>query len=201
MILILDNNKERRHGIYLSLFIKKYIVSEQALEYMDFYTKPYLTVYLDPTYDDIKKIKKEDTLCVIVKNNVNFPVHDWMVIIPNDKNIAKNIIKIYEERCPYNKGREIIGIMGLEGNLFALGGTFIHLTPKQFKIARLLIYNSEKRFPLYDICHYVDFNTDPEKGFIMMVEDLNLKCRKAGREDLIKCADDKYFISPGVVYY
>lgn len=201
MILILDNNKERRHGVYLSLFMKKYIVSEQPIEYMDYYTKPFLTVYIEPTYEEMQKIKKEDTLCIVAKNNIDFPVSSFMIIIPNDKNIARNIIKIYEERCPFNKGREIIGIMGLEGNVFALGGTFIHLTPKQYKIARLLIYNPDKQFPLYDICNYVDFNTDPEKGFEMMVEDLNLKCRKAGREDLIKCKNNKYYISPGVINY
>ena len=201
MILILDNNKERRHGVYLSLYMKKYIVSEQPLEYMDFYTKPFLTVYIEPTREEIWKIKQEDTISVIVKNRITYPIPSWLTVIPNDKNIAKNIIKIYEEKCPYNKGREIIGILGMEKNLFALGGTFIHLTPKQYKIARLLIYNPNKQFPLYDICHYVDFNTDPEKGFAMMVEDLNIKCRKTGREDLIKSKNGKYFISPSVINY
>ena len=44
MILILDNYIDRRHGVYLSLYMKKYIVAEQSLRDMDFYTKPFLTL-------------------------------------------------------------------------------------------------------------------------------------------------------------
>ena len=201
MILILDNYIDRRHGVYLSLYMKKYIVAEQSLRDMDFYTKPFLTLYIDPSYKDIKKIKNENTICVVAKNYIKEPLPSFMIVIPNDNNIAKNVMAIYDEKCPHNKGREVIGIMGLEGRSFALGGTFIHLTPKQYKIVRLLVYNPDKQFPLYDICSYVDFNTDTEKGFLMMVEDLNIKCRKAGRETLIKCKNFKYFISPEVINY
>ena len=53
MILLLDNNEFRRHDIYMSLYMKKYIVAEHALEYMDYYTKPFMTVYINPTTSEL----------------------------------------------------------------------------------------------------------------------------------------------------
>ena len=201
MILLLDNNEFRRHDIYLSLYMKKYIVAEHALEYMDYYTKPFMTVYINPTTSELEKIKNEDTLCVVAKNNLKFKVPEWMTVIPLDKNTAKEIMRIYDEKCPYGKGRDIIGIIGIEGRKFALGGTYVYLTPKQMKVVKVLLYNREKTFPLYDISSYIDFRTEPEKGFLMMISDLNMKCRNAGRENIIKHHKGQVCICPGVAFY
>ena len=201
MILILDNNEYRRHDIMMSLFMKKYIVADQPIEYMDFYTKPFLTVYVNPTTEQLKKIKNEDTVCIVAKNRMTIVPPPWMRVIPLDKNVAKTVMQIYDELCPYGKGRDVIGIIGIEGKKFTIGGAYVNLTPKQMKAVKVLLYNRDKKFQLYDISSYLDFNTDPERGFILMVDDVNSKCRNSGRESLIKWKDNYYFISPDVAYY
>ena len=201
MILLLDNNQYRSHDVLLSLFMKKYTVAEQSIDDMDYYTKPFLTVYLNPTVQQIHKIKNEDTICVVAKNNLSVQTPPWMHVIPLDKNVAKAIMQIYEENRCFDKGREIFGILGLEGRLFTIGGAYVHLTPRQMKALKIFLYNPNKQFALYDISSYLDFNTDREYGFIKMVEDINYKCRRAGRETLIVCKHGKYFISTSVLEY
>ena len=201
MILIFDNNEYRRHDILMSLFMKKYIVAEQPIEYMDYYTKPFMTVYINPNTEQLKKIKDENTVCIVAKNRMTIVPPPWMRVIPLDKNVAKTVMQLYDELCPYGKGRDVIGIIGIEGNEFTVGGTYINLTPKQMKAIKILLYNRDKKFQLYDISSYLDFNTDPEKGFITMVDDINSKSRNSGRESVIKWKDNYYFISPDVAYY
>ncbi|MBQ8145351.1 MAG: hypothetical protein IJ039_01065 [Clostridia bacterium] len=201
MILLFDNNQYRRHDILLSLFMKKYIVAEQPLDDMDFYTKPFMTVYLNPTEAQMKKIKKEDTLCVVAKNNVIGKTPDWMEIIPLDKNTAKSIMKIYDEKCPFGKGREIFGALAMEGKRFAFGGIYFHLTPKQMKAIKILLYNPHKKFELYDISSYLEFNTDKEIGFSTMIDEINMRCKKVNREKLVLREGSRYYINPNIIFY
>lgn len=200
MILLLDNNVYRRHDVFLSLFIKRYIVSEQLLDDMDCYTKPFLTVYLNPTEAQLKKIKNEDTICVVAKNNVTCNVPKWMEIIPLDGNVAKNVMRIYDERCQYGKGREIFGVLAMEGKRFAYGGIYFHLTPKQMNAIKILLYNPSKKFELYDISSYLKFNTDNEIGFATMIDEINMRCKKVNREKLVLREGSKYFINPNIIY-
>lgn len=199
MILILDNNEYRRHDVMLSLFIKKYLVAEHPLSEMDYYVKPFMTVYINPLTDELKKIKNEDTVTVVVKSNPPRNLPPWMHVIPNDKNVVKNIVRIYEEKCTLNKGREIFGIICIEGLYFTMGGAYIYMTKKQMDIIRLMLYNNKKTFNLYDISSYFKFNTDKEYGFYKAVRNINYKCRLADREPIILYKDDKYWINPAVL--
>ena len=201
MILLLGNNEWTRHDIYLSLFIKKHLVSEQRLEDMDYLTKPYITVYINPTLTEINKIKNENTISIIAKNNITAKVPSWMRVIPLDNSTPKRIMEIYEENRTFDKGREVIGILGLEGKLFAMGGAYIRMTQKQLKIIRFLLYNAGKRFSSYDISNYFEFNGDREACFHQQVDDINYRCKRQYKEKLILYQDDKYFISPTVLEY
>ena len=201
MILILDNNKYRRHDIYLSLFMKKYIVAEHSLDNMEYYTKPFMTVYINPTSEQIEKIKNEDTLTIIAKNNFPAKPKEWMNVIPLDKNLSNEIIKLYEQNCIYGRGREIVGVTGMEGKYFTVGGSYMNLTPKQLNVIKLFMYNPNKKFELYDASSYFDFNADREEGFMRLVHVLNSKSIKLGKEILIKCENNKYFISPELITY
>jgi hypothetical protein len=202
MILLLDNNQYRRHDVFLSLFMKKYIVAEQQLDDMDFYTKPFLTVYLNPTEAQLKKIKKEDTVCVVAKNNVTTILPDWIELIPLDKDVSKNIMEIYDKKCPYGKGREIFGAIAMEGRHFAFGGIYFHLTVKQMKAIKILLYNPHKKFELYDISSYLEFNTaDSEAGFATMIDEINGRCKRVNREKLVLRDGSRYYINPDIIFY
>ena len=177
MILVLGNNEWSRHDILMSLFRKKYYVAEQLIDDAEFLTKPILTVYINPTTAQIKRIKKEKTICVVAKNNfIGAP--DWMYVIPYDNTTSKRIVEIYDANCNYGKGREVFGILGLEKNKFTMGGAYIHMTPKQLKAIKILLYNSEKKFSSYDISSYFDFIGDRENSFLEMVREINYQCRR-----------------------
>lgn len=200
MILVLGNNEWSRHDILMSLFRKKYYVAEQLIDDAEFLTKPILTVYINPTTAQIKRIKKEKTICVVAKNNFT-GAPDWMYVIPYDNTTSKRIVEIYDANCNYGKGREVFGILGLEKNKFTMGGAYIHMTPKQLKAIKILLYNSEKKFSSYDISSYFDFIGDRENSFLEMVREINYQCKRAGREKLICYENDKYYISPRVLDY
>lgn len=201
MILLLDNNEYRRRSIYATLYSKKYIVTAQPLTEAEYLTKPFLTVYINPTQSQIERIRKENTICVVAKNGFQGTAPSWMRVIPLDNSLTRRIIGLYEELCPYNKGREIFGILCIEGNKFALGGAYLQLSYRQKRLVRFLAYNKEKEFQLFDISSYFDFYTDKDEGFIKMVSEINKRCKRIFKEPLIHCHNETYSISPSVINY
>ena len=195
MILILDNDKVRRHDVWLSLYMKKYIVAEQSIDDASLYTKPNMTVYIDPSDEQIEMIRNEDTITVIATNKLEDTIPDWIKVVPLNNKIALNIIEIFEECCQYGKGRELFGVLGLEGKQFAYGGKYINMTPRQINIIKLFLYNSSKTFARYDASSYFDFDCDKEDGFISAIEKLNNKCKVEGRERLILSEKGIYWIN------
>lgn len=201
MILLLGNNECVRHDILLSLFMKKYYVSEHRIDEGICLTKPFMTVYINPNSTEIQKIKNEKTFCVVAKNNMPIKAPLWMHVIPYGNTTAEHIMELYEKNCPFGKGREIFGILCLEGKKFCIGGAYVHMPPKQLKAIKILLYNSGKQFSSFDICSYFDFVNDPISNFGQMVHEINYQCRRAGREKIIIAKNDKYYINPDVINY
>lgn len=199
MILLLGNNECVRHDVLMSLFIKKYYVTEHLIEDAVCLTKPFMTVYLNPSSIQLSKIKNENTVCVVAKNNMRTEAPPWMHVIPYGKDTAREIMRIYEEKCIYGKGREIFGIICMEGKRFAIGGAYVYLTPKQLKAIKILIYNSDKAFSSYDLSSYFDFVGDADTNFKRMMYEINNQCRRKGREFPIVYENDRYRISPNVL--
>ena len=137
----------------------------------------------------------------MVKNNVGNIAPHWMTVIPYEKNIVRDIIRIYKEKCPYGKGREVFGIMCMDKRKFAIGGAYVHMTSKQLNAIKILTYNYPKKFSLYHISSYFKFNADREDCFVRMVQEINYQCKRAGREKLIYCNKEVYYISPNIMNY
>lgn len=199
MILLLGDNEYVRHDILLSIFMKKYYVAEHRVEDADCLTKPFLTVYINPTREQLSKIKEEKTICVVAKNNVHIKPPAWMTVIPLGKNTAKDIMDIYEARCSFGKGVEVFGIVCLENMRFAIGGAEVYMKPRQLMALKILLYNNDKRFSSYDISSYFDFLSDKEVCFANMVREINFQCRRVGREDPIIHKGNEYYINPEVL--
>lgn len=202
MILILDNNEYRRHTVYLSLYRRKCLVSEQSIDDMDYYTKPNMTVYLNPTQSQVSRIRKEDTICVIATNKKDIKLENWMIRIPLDNSVAVSIYNIFNEKCKYGNELEIFGIVCMREKEFALGGVLIKLTKRERQIVRLFLYNAGKKFNSYDACNYFDFAGEAEKCFIDAIYEINLKCVKgAHRIPLFLHNAGVYYVNPEVLDY
>ena len=199
MILLLGNNEFIRHDILMSLYSKKYYVSEHLIEDAVCLTKPFMTVYINPNSEQLAKIQNENTVCVVAKNSMPFATPAWMTVIPYGKDTAKDIMKIYEERCNYGKGREVFGIICMEGKKFAIGGAYVYMTPKQLKAIKILIYNCDEKFSSYDLSSYFEYVGDSVVRFKQMVYEINNQCKRVGREAPISYQNDKYFINPEVL--
>ena len=201
MILIVDNNEYRRHDIWLSIFMKKYIVSEQSFYDAECCTKPILTAYINPSLSEIEKIKQEDTICVVAKNNLKLKPPAWMHVVPLDRDTPKRIMEIYDANFDHLKGREVIGIIGIEGDKFTLGGTYINFNKHQLLILKMLIFNPKKTFELWDLLGYSNLQGNREANLMETVTRINRRCRVAHREELVIAKNEKYRINPNVLKY
>ena len=201
MILLLGNNENFRHNVLLSLFMKKYCVAEHSIEECEYLTKPFLTVYINPTIEQIHKIKHENTITVVAKNDLRCSVPEWIRVIPYGQDTVNSIINIYEENCTFAKEIESFGIISLEDNKIAIGGAYIRMTTKQLNAVKILLYNKDKLFSSYDISSYFGNTSDAIVSFELMVQEINFQCKRAGREKLICYENDKYFISPEMLDY
>ena len=202
MILILDNNEYRRHDIFMSLYAKKCTISAHSIDDAEYYTKPNLTAYINPSDEELKGIKNEDTLCIVATNRKNLKLPDWITVIPLDACVGKSIYTIYNEKINYGKGREIFGIACMEGNKFALGGVYVKFSPRERQIIKLFMYNPSKKFMAYDACGYFNFDGDPEIRFEAAVCKINIKCvQRSNRIPLILSKGGNYYINPEVINY
>ena len=97
MLLIIDDNDFRRHDLCWSFDYKGVIFSSQTYEYVDFYTKPFMTLYVNPSYSQLAKIKNENTITIVAKNNLRGKLPPWMIHMPIDKDLVNNVVRLLEE--------------------------------------------------------------------------------------------------------
>ena len=203
MILIIDNNEERRKDIAIWLRMKGYIVSTISFEYMDYYTKPNVTVYINPSNKIVPLLKNTDTISVIFSERKSISFPDWSINIFSLKNIASEIIKIYEAKCPYEKKNEIdvLGYACMKNAEFALGGKIIKLSKREKQLVSLFMFNHSKKFNIYDLVNYFDLRSNPESNILNSIYKLNKKMLEANREKLIIVDKDVCYFNHEISNY
>lgn len=203
MILIVDDNVERRNNLTIWLRMKGYVVSEIPYEYMDFYTKPILTAYINPQNKMIDSIKNADTISVIFSERKSINLPSWSINVPSLKNIANEIMKIYDEKCPYQKEDkiDIVGYACMKNGEFALGGKILSLSLREKQLLSLFMFNSKKKFNLYDVVNYFVLRSNPETNMLNAIYLLNRKAVKANREKMIIVNKDVCYFNPEIANF
>ncbi len=203
MILIIDNNEERRKNLCIWLRVKHYIVSGISYDDMDYYTKPFMTVYINPSRKNLPYIKNEDTISVIFTERRSYELPEWCINISTLKNIANEIIQIYEEKCKYQKPNkvDVLGYACMKNGIFALGGKIINLSAREKQIVSLFMYNYPKKFSLYDAANYFAISNNQEYNFEHSLYTLNKKMKDADREKIILTENDTCFLNPEIANY
>ncbi|MBQ8545899.1 MAG: hypothetical protein IJ437_03035 [Clostridia bacterium] len=203
MILIVDNNEERRRNVTIWLRVKGYLVSCIGYDDLKYSTKPFMTVYVNPARDYIDKIKNKDTISVIFseRNSINLP--EWSINISSLKSISKDIMELYEESCSFQRTDkvDIIGYACMKDGQFALGGKVIRLSPREREIISLFMFNYPKKFELYDAINYFRITDNQEEKFLNAIYLLNKKAQANDREKIIINENNTFYFNPKIGNY
>lgn len=195
MMLILDNNEYRRHDLCLDLEDRGIIVAERTIKEANDYVKPAITVYINPSTEEINKIRNDNTLTIIVKRNTALKLPCWMKILPFDKSLRDNLAEIAYAKFGKKEDRRFYGVVLFHNRTFVIGGAKIFLSKREREIARFFLINGGKKFYSFDVCDYIYFRVNPEENFEKSVRKINAKCRRLNREPLILLKGCKYSLN------
>lgn len=203
MILIIDDNEERGKNTCIWLRVKGYIVSHIGYENMKYYTKPFMTVYINPPHKFIDEIKNEETISIIFTERKSVTIPQWCIGILSLKNIANEVERIYLEKCPYNKDDkvDVLGYACMKNSLFGLGGEVFKLSNNQKQLIQLFMYNYPKKFNLYDAIGYFRLLNNSETKLINRIYSLNRKAKCRNREKIIVLENDVCYFNPQIANY
>lgn len=188
MILVVDNNDERRKNTITWLRVKGYMSSGIKYDMLSCYTKPFLTVYVNPTASEADEIKNSpDTISVFICDRPSVTLPPWAIGVTTLTLPHLSIMKIFDERFDHLKTDqiEIVGYACMKNNNFALGGELIELTRLEYLIVSFFMINKNKCFKIYDCSSYFNFKANPEENFIKAIQRINAKCKRALRPPLI----------------
>ncbi len=203
MILIVDDNEERAKNTCIWLRVKGYIVSRIGYENMKYYTKPFMTVYINPPHKYINEIKNEETISILFTERKTVKIPEWCIGVLSLNNIANEIEKIYLEKCPYNKNDkvDVLGYACIKNSLFGLGGEVFKLSNSQKQLIQLFMYNYPKKFNLYDAIGYFRFSNNPEINLVNRIYCINRKAKSRNREKILIFENDVCYFNPKIANY
>ena len=204
MILILDDNQFRRKSVFDRLRLNGYMVSAQEYSVGMYMVKPVLTVFVNPTNDQIKKIKRENTKYLIIKKNKPDYLPSWMSYIPLSNEIDIDIERFFWNNFEHENPNKIsiFGCICIEGNKIALGGALLDLKKTEMRIAKFFIYNNQKKFSDYELTTYFRFITkSPASTLVRHIYHLNGICRSSGRPPLLSSYKNTFWLNNNYLRY
>lgn len=203
MILIVDNSEERRNNLVIRLRVKGYLVCGINYDDIDYYTKPFMTVYVNPPRKMVDKLTAGDTISVAFTDRNNFQLPLWTTNIYNLKDLEKDIINIFNEKSTFLKKDKInvVGYACLRNDRFALGGKRISMSKMQMLVIKFFLFQKNKKFKLYEACQYMHFRTNPEENFARLISNINKRTKEEDRDKLIVHSFDEYYLNPDIANY
>ena len=203
MILIVDNSEERRKNLVIRLRVKGFLACGIDYNDKDFYTKPFMTVYINPPRPKIDNLKNDDTISVIFTDRDKMELPTWTINIRSIKALENDIVALYNEKCPFqrNDNIDVIGYACLQNDKFALGGRLFKLSKMQIQMARFFLYQPRKRFKLYEACQYIHFRNNPEENLERLINNINKMLKAENRESLIINEGLEYYLNPDIASY
>lgn len=200
MLLILDDNEYRRKSLLVKFRMKNMITSCQPLTYHSFFTKPLITAYINPSLEILSTLRNNKNVTIVAKNDLKVKLPDWIIHIPLDDNIDKEIEKIYIEQLTKDSQGEldIFGKVVFKGKQVGVSGKKIDFTDTQINILKFFYFNFDKRFTDTEASSYFRFLENPEQNLIHTIYTINSKCKQAGREALIIKEEGRFLANPSL---
>ena len=204
MILIVDENEDRRENLQIKLRVKGYLTNVTSYEDLWFHTKPFMTVYINPKMSDMQLIKNsEDTISVFFCDRKSVKLPLWSINVNSLKNLYDDIIRIYKENSTYQIKDKIdmVGYACLKNKKFAVGGKDINLSKREYLLVTFFMNHPKKKFRLGDASNYVWIHENKETNFALSIARINRKLKQQLRSKIIICKDDWCYLNPEIVNY
>ena len=205
MVLIADDNKFRSKKIAKCLRDSGIFAFDCIKKYADCYTKPLITIIVDPTEEEISYLRRSGdntvyVFCAKYKKPYMIP-YKYLFI---DKTIdikASDVKEILFAEYKHSLQCDNVGMFVLdrEEKCLYMGGSDLMLTRTEYFIASFFIYNYGKRFSSDEIFGYFGYTgkigTDT---FANHVSAINSKARRIRGEKLILSTGVGYSLNPDI---
>jgi hypothetical protein len=204
MILLVDDNDERRRNLLIWFRVKGYLVSEARYDELKLFTKPFITVYVNPTMTSVSKIKySNDTISIFFSERKSVTLPQWSINFNSLKNIYEEVAKIYKEKATFQVRDKIdmAGYACMKNGKFSVGGKDIKLTPTEYKIVCFFLNQPNKKFFASDAARYIKSKEDYEASYLVSISKLNRKLKAKKRPKLIICEDNWCYFNPEIANY
>ena len=201
MILVVDNNDERRKNTVTWLRVKGYMASGIEFDALSMYTKPFMTVYVNPTAKEAAKItNSQDTITVFICDRPSIHLPPWSINITTLNLPHISIMKTFDKVFNHfgNDQMEIVGYVCLKNDDFAVGGELIKLSNLEYLITCFFMINKFKRFNIYDCASYFNFKSNPEENFRKAIYRINAKCKHELRPPIIIANEYEAYFNPEI---
>lgn len=192
MILFVDSNKYRRDR--LSRICRTNDLPAMGIGYddYDFYTKPLVTILIDPQKSFIKDLKRnERTLYIVVVKKEEYLTlyHDLYVYYdPKGEIHFEKIYEIIKSQTNYNLYEDIENhiCISMEKTDAYCDGCRLFLCKTDFKILRFFFYNYGKIFRYDEIFEYLHYSDRIKtKTFDGYTQRINRSCARNAVENVI----------------
>lgn len=203
MILFVDSNEYRRAALARNCRINGLPSMSIGYEDYKYFTKPLVTVIVDPKSDFMSCFNyRENTFFIILVKNERLlkKYSNYYTICNPDANITpQELISIIKQKLNINFEFDWISNMLIKEkneDIF-FGGVYLGLEKRQYKIVKFFLYNFNKKFTIHEIFEYFHYhNRLKESTFRSYINDVNIKCRKRNRNPIIKMNEMYYYIGP-----
>lgn len=204
MILVVDNNDERRKNTVTWLRVKGYMASGTSFDELALRTKPFMTVYVNPTSSEVNELKSfDDTLSVFICDRASVKTPPKSIRIDSLISPHISIMKTFDasfNHFGYDQ-MEIVGYACLKNDEFAVGGELIELSKLEYLIVCFFMAHKDKKFKIYDCASYFNFKANPEENFKKSIYRINLKCKHEERLPLIIADAHEACFNPEIASY
>ena len=197
MILILDNNQFRRKDLFKALHKKGYVVACHPFDEYKLYTKPLMTVLMNPARSEIDKVIEYSSTKYVVAKDFFKSNGDKYTLIPLTPNPVDYIIEEYHkiEGCHRNQ-MDVYGIACHMYDEYAIGGKMLEFYEMEAKIFEFFLKLPNKKFMDFDVSRSFPFRVDPEENFKQAVWKINMKTKDATGIRYILSKNGCYFLNP-----
>ncbi|MBQ8738032.1 MAG: helix-turn-helix domain-containing protein [Clostridia bacterium] len=207
MILIFDDNSFRLNDLCKKLRFSNFPVKGAAYADWEYYNKPIITVFMYPSPSDVKYMSStmlnQNTRAVFVFKK-DIPEKKYCrnyIISPNgDELTAEKIKEIILKEYNYNFESDFINLILIEDGHddIYFGHRHIPLVHHESIIVKFLAYNSGRVFTTDEIIEYLNLKIS-EATLKVYISNINSKCTRSYREDLILKKSVGYCITPAIL--